>query len=230
VGLNEAHNDNDVSGSIITNPVDENIPDWLIEGVHVRLESGERGVIKAASFGMATVELEQDSSVSYTTSFHDISLAIPDLRDNIIIIRGRHVALEGDLVSRDLDMTVSVQLFDNTTVSCRFENIAKRQRVIESEVDVWEECRMIEAEVEVCEESHMVESVIDVEEEIWEDCRMFELEVEDEFVAPFDHSLSEHIPLDGAQLQRKAVSFEEEPAMNERRSLAVEDKSYVLLE
>ena len=82
----------------------------------------------------------------------------------------------------------------------------------------------------MCEESHMVESVIDVEEEIWEDCRMIELEVEDEFVAPFDHSLSEHIPLDGAQLQRKAVSFEEEPAMNERRSLAVEDKSYVLLE
>jgi hypothetical protein len=77
VGLNEAHNDNDVSGSIITNPFDENIPDWLIEGVHVRLESGERGVIKAASFGMATVELEQDSSVSYTTSNHDISLAIP---------------------------------------------------------------------------------------------------------------------------------------------------------
>ena len=126
VALNEAHNVNDASGSIIINPFDENIPDWLIEGVHVRLESGEIGVIKAALFGMATVELEQDSSVSYTTSYHNISLAIPDLRDNIIITRGCHVALEGELVSRDLDMTVTVQLFDNTIVSCRFENIAKR--------------------------------------------------------------------------------------------------------
>ena len=126
VALNEAHNVNDASGSIIINPFDENIPDWLIEGVHVRLESGEIGVIKAALFGMATVELEQDSSVSYTTSYHNISLAIPDLRDNIIITRGCHVALEGELVSRDLDMTVTVQLFDNTIVSCQFENIAKR--------------------------------------------------------------------------------------------------------
>ena len=55
VALNEAHNVNEASGSIITNPFDENIPDWLIGGVHVRLESGEIGVIKAALFGMATV-------------------------------------------------------------------------------------------------------------------------------------------------------------------------------
>jgi hypothetical protein len=73
VGLNEDFNFNDVSG------FDENIPDWLIEGVHVQLESDERGVIKAASFGRATVELEKDSSVRYTTSHHNISLVTPDV-------------------------------------------------------------------------------------------------------------------------------------------------------